>query len=206
MKIRSVTATWLQGRIAGVDPVIRRLAPGGTGMRIQGVVAGLGVLALSLAGAMAGAQDGNVADGRTLYLDNCGPCHGLMAPKSSGSLPIPAFVRLGSAAPSGPAATVVAAALGARRPLQPRTSEWLAIAPPYGPTLRGVYGRLAGSIANFPYSPEFRRVLQGVVWNGDTLDIWTTNSQVWVPGSLMFYKQPDAGIRRKIIAYLETAR
>jgi cytochrome c len=42
-----------------------------------------------------------------------------------------------------------------------------------------------------------------VVWNHDTLDRWITDSQAWVPGSRMFYQQPDAEIRRQIITYLE---
>lgn len=45
-----------------------------------------------------------------------------------------------------------------------------------------------------------------MVWNRDTLDIWIRDSQAWVPGSLMFYTQPDPEIRRKIIAYLSAAR
>jgi hypothetical protein len=35
---------------------------------------------------------------------------------------------------------------------------------------------------------------------------WITNSQAWVPGSMMFYEQPDPEIRRKIITDLEANR
>jgi cytochrome c2 len=38
------------------------------------------------------------------------------------------------------------------------------------------------------------------------LERWITNSQAWVPGSMMFYEQPDPEIRRKIITYLEANR
>jgi hypothetical protein len=91
--------------------------------------------------------------------------------------------------------------------MAPSTSEEpLAFAPPYGPPLRGVYGRLAGSVAGFPYSRAFKETLQGVVWTRERLDMWIADSQAWVPGSRMFYQQPDAEIRRKIITYLEANR
>jgi cytochrome c2 len=91
--------------------------------------------------------------------------------------------------------------------IAPATSEeHLAFAPPYGPPLRGVYGRLAGSVTGFPYSRAFKETLQGVVWTRERLDVWIADSQAWVPGSRMFYQQPDAEIRRKIIMYLEANR
>jgi len=83
------------------------------------------------------------------------------------------------------------------------TAERLAVAPPYGPPLRDVYGRQAGTVPGFAYSRAFKTILQGVVWDRGTLDVWIMDSQAWVPGSIMFYKQPDPDIRRKIIAYLE---
>ena len=79
----------------------------------------------------------------------------------------------------------------------------MAFAPPYGPPLRGVYGRAAGTIAGFTYSSAFKRVLHGMVWNRSALHVWLTNTQKLAPGSLMFYKQPDPEIRRLIISYLE---
>jgi len=45
-----------------------------------------------------------------------------------------------------------------------------------------------------------------VIWTRETLDIWITDSQAWVPGSMMFYTQPDPEARRKIIAYLSNAK
>ena len=36
-----------------------------------------------------------------------------------------------------------------------------------------------------------------------SLDVWITNTQKWVPGVYMFYKQPDPAVRRKIILYLK---
>ncbi len=85
----------------------------------------------------------------------------------------------------------------------PSASIRLAFAPPYGPPLRGVYGRPAGSVTDFSYSRAFKRALHGVVWNRETLDAWITDSQKRVPGALMFYKQPAPEIRRQIITYLK---
>jgi len=79
----------------------------------------------------------------------------------------------------------------------------LAFAPPFGPNLRGVYGRPAGSVAGFQYSNTFTKTLKGMEWNDAALDVWITNPQAWVPGVYMFYKQPDPEIRRKIILYLK---
>ena len=67
-------------------------------------------------------------------------------------------------------------------------------------------GRPAGTVEGFLYSREFLKRLQGVIWTRETLDIWITDSQAWVPGSMMFYKQPDPEARRKIIAYLSNAK
>jgi hypothetical protein len=88
-------------------------------------------------------------------------------------------------------------------PVLPEDDKRLAVAPPYGPSLRGVYGRQAGTVPGFAYSRAFKHILQGVVWDRGTLDVWIMDSQAWVPGSMMFYKQPDPDMRRKIIAYLE---
>jgi cytochrome c len=66
-----------------------------------------------------------------------------------------------------------------------------------------VYGRQAGTLTGFAYSRAFKNLLQGVVWDRGTLDAWMMDSQAWVPGSMMFYKQPNPDIRRQIITYLE---
>lgn len=79
----------------------------------------------------------------------------------------------------------------------------IAVAPPYGPNLRGVYGRPAGTVPGFVYSSAFLKSLKGMEWNDAALDVWITNSQKWVPGVYMFYKQTDPEVRRKIILYLK---
>src|SRR5207245_11412530 len=88
-------------------------------------------------------------------------------------------------------------------PVLTAADDRIAVAQPYGPSLRCMYGRQAGSVPGFAYARDFKNILQGVVWDRGTLDVWIMDSQAWVPGSMMFYKQPDPDIRRKIIAYLE---
>jgi cytochrome c len=61
-------------------------------------------------------------------------------------------------------------------------------------------------VPGFAYSRAFKKVLQGVVWDEQELDRWITDSQARVPGSLMFYAQPDPDIRRQIITYLQAQR
>lgn len=131
-----------------------------------------------------------VTAGQALYREHCSTCHGLVAPEGAERrLPEPAWA-------------LVRVALGAAR----MDGERVAIAPPYGPTLRGIFGRPAGSIEGFAYSRAFKQIMHGVVWDRHTLDRWMTDSQAWVPGSLMFYAQPDAEVRRKILTYLQTMR
>ena len=166
-------------------------------MRTSGIAFGLGMLAQVLLAAVANAQGDDVAEGKALYVDQCAGCHGLIASRSS----LPAPPRVALAAPAGIAWTD-----GPSGWLRRTGGGEVAVSPPYGPTLRGVVGRLAGTVADFLYSTEFRRRLQGVMWNRDTLDLWIADSQRWVPGSMMFYAQPDPEIRRKIIDYLSAAR
>ena len=137
-------------------------------------------------GIQAEAQTQDSAQGQTLYRENCGLCHGMLTAGAEDRL-MPPLVRLALLPPE---------AIG----------EQIAIAPPYGPSLQGVYGRPAGRVQGFTYSRAFQKVLQGVVWDDQTLDRWITDSQAWVPGALMFYKQPDAEIRRQIIRYLQANR
>jgi len=71
-----------------------------------------------------------------------------------------------------------------------------------GPHLSGVYGRRAGTLTDFRYSPA----LQGadVVWNEASLDPWIENAQAMRPGTTMSYRQADPAKRRIIIAFLKS--
>jgi cytochrome c len=73
-----------------------------------------------------------------------------------------------------------------------------------GPSLAGLFGRKAGSLSDFRYSPAMRR--SGVTWNAPTLDAFIADPQKSVPANRMPYAgMPDAGDRADLIAYLEKA-
>ena len=69
-----------------------------------------------------------------------------------------------------------------------------------GPAHRGVFGRRAGRVTGFDYSPALRR--SHVVWNVKSLDRWLTNPELFIPGQKMGYSVPDAQDRADIIAFL----
>ena len=72
-----------------------------------------------------------------------------------------------------------------------------------GPSLAGVFGRHAGSLGGFNYSPALKN--SGIVWNDQTLDVWLTNPLKDVPGAHMYFPgTSDAAKRQAIIAYLKT--
>lgn len=71
-----------------------------------------------------------------------------------------------------------------------------------GPAHRGVFGRKAGSVANFDYSPALKS--SHVVWDEHTLDLWLTNPELFIPGQKMDFSVPEAGDRADIISYLHT--
>ena len=59
-----------------------------------------------------------------------------------------------------------------------------------GPRHRGVFGRKAGSLADFDYSPALKGA--GFVWDEATLDKWLTDPQAFLPGVRMFYHLAEA--------------
>lgn len=73
--------------------------------------------------------------------------------------------------------------------------------PRQGPTLFGVVGRPAGSVPGFKYSAGYAS--SGLVWNETALDSYLANPQAMIPGSVMAYRQADAGVRRTIIDWLK---
>ena len=165
------------------------------------------VLITLLAAAPAAFAEDQVVDlveAEELYDRQCGVCHGLVgaqiekaAERAPASLPLHA-VRLAmdlhpEAMTDAPAGVMTAGLAGER----------MAIAPPFGPNLTGVYGRQAGSVESYNYSEAFLSVLHGMVWNSSTLDVWLSGTQAWVPGVRMYYKQDDSEIRRKIILFLK---
>ena len=69
-----------------------------------------------------------------------------------------------------------------------------------GPTLEGIYGRKAGSVADFRYSAGFAQADWS--WDEAHLDPWLTSPQTVIPGAIMPYRQAKPEVRTAIIAYL----
>jgi cytochrome c len=70
-----------------------------------------------------------------------------------------------------------------------------------GPSLQGVFGRKAGTLTDFRYSPALKR--SGITWTPETLDIFLTDPQKAVPNNRMPYAgMPDAADRADLIAFL----
>ena len=164
----------------------------------------------------ADAQHGDLAEGEQLYTSQCKICHGnVSAVQTSDAVPPHRqLVRLAMQHDGGQTRTDTSSAMTAAAQTVPASPTalagadangrgQLAFAPPFGPHLRGVYGRPAGSVEGFQYSLTFMKTLKGMEWNDAALDVWITSTQAWVPGVYMFYKQPDPEIRRKIILYLK---
>lgn len=70
-----------------------------------------------------------------------------------------------------------------------------------GPKHRGVYGRKAGSVADFNYTPALKK--SGIVWNEQTLDRWLQGPTNLVPGTAMALSLSSAQDRADVIAYLK---
>jgi cytochrome c len=73
-----------------------------------------------------------------------------------------------------------------------------------GPNLHGVFGRKAGTLADFRYSPAMKR--SGITWSAPTIDTFLADPQKVVPGNRMPYAGlADASDRADLIAYLQKA-
>lgn len=73
-----------------------------------------------------------------------------------------------------------------------------------GPRHAGVFGRKAGSVQAFDYSPALKA--SGVVWNRDSLERWLSDPESLIPGQRMGYRLDDPRVRADIIAFLATLR
>lgn len=73
-----------------------------------------------------------------------------------------------------------------------------------GPSLNGVFGRKAGEISDFRYSPAIKR--SGITWTAQTIDNFIIDPQAMVPGNRMPYAgMANAGDRADLIAFLQKA-
>jgi cytochrome c len=70
-----------------------------------------------------------------------------------------------------------------------------------GPAHKGVFGRKAGSVAGYEYSPAVKK--SKIVWNEQSLEKWLTNPEGLIPGQKMGYSVSDAADRADLIAYLK---
>ncbi len=74
-----------------------------------------------------------------------------------------------------------------------------------GPRHCGLFGRRAGSVAGFEYSPAMRR--SGIVWNRRSLERFLAAPLEAVPGTSMGYAGiADAKERADLIAWLEQSQ
>ena len=74
-----------------------------------------------------------------------------------------------------------------------------------GPRHCGVFGRKAGSVADYPsYTPVMKE--SGLTWDAKTLDEFLASPLSFLSGTAMgFVGVSDAGARADLIAYLEKA-
>ena len=71
-----------------------------------------------------------------------------------------------------------------------------------GPSLFGVFGRKAGTLDDYRYSPALKR--SGIVWSPQTLDNFIADPQKAVPTNRMPYAgMTNASERADLIAYLQ---
>ena len=73
-----------------------------------------------------------------------------------------------------------------------------------GPNLHGVFGRKAGTKADFAYSDALKN--SGITWDADKINTWITKPAALVPGPKMaFLGISKDEVRANIIAYLQQA-
>jgi len=73
-----------------------------------------------------------------------------------------------------------------------------------GPDLHGVFGRKAGALDEFRYSPALKR--SGITWTPQALDAYIADPQKAMPQNRMPYAgMPDARDRADLIAYMQQA-
>ena len=74
-----------------------------------------------------------------------------------------------------------------------------------GPSLYGVIGRKAGSLAGYSYSDAMKNANR--TWDDATLSDYLTNPRHKIPGvKMIFAGLPDEADRQNIIAYLSTLK
>ena len=73
-----------------------------------------------------------------------------------------------------------------------------------GPDLHGVFGRKAGALDEFRFSPALKR--SGITWTPQALDAYVADPQKAIPQNRMPYAgMPEARDRADLIAYMREA-
>jgi cytochrome c len=71
-----------------------------------------------------------------------------------------------------------------------------------GPSLHDIFGRKAGVVADFRYSPAMKR--SGITWTPETLDQFIADPQAMVPANRMPYAgMANSNDRADLIVYLQ---
>jgi cytochrome c2 len=156
---------------------------------------GIGLLQVLMLTTGVKAGDNDLSAGAKLYGSQCMVCHGQVT-----------WAQTDLGVPARPERHLVNLEVSHFSPqvIHDAPQDFrIAVAPPYGPNLRGILGRVAGTAAGFNYSNSFLQALSGMEWTEAALDVWITDTRRWVPGVTMFYKQPEPQIRREIILYLK---
>lgn len=76
--------------------------------------------------------------------------------------------------------------------------------PPVGPDLRGVFGRQAGSVPGYDYSPALEAL--DVTWDDASLDAFLSAPQAFAPGTTMILEGMGEADRAAVIEYLRSFR
>jgi cytochrome c len=71
-----------------------------------------------------------------------------------------------------------------------------------GPRLRGVVGRMAGTVKTFKYSTQLQNAK--ITWDETNLDKWLTDTDSVVPDNDMSFRVPKHDERAAIITYLKS--
>ena len=75
----------------------------------------------------------------------------------------------------------------------------------FGPSLNGVVGRPAGSVAGFPYTDALKK--SGIVWTEDNLLKWLAGPAAMVPNAIMPHVAfSDPAERLYVVEYLKTLK
>ncbi len=69
-----------------------------------------------------------------------------------------------------------------------------------GPRLHGLFGRVAGSVADYRYSDALKG--SGIIWTEQTLDAYLKDAEAFVPGTKMYGGLSQDQDREDLIAYL----